>query len=62
VGRGLFGLAIGPKLIVGAAIPHFLFAVFLWALCLWVFPKPSSLVPLQRPLPVNGASLLRRQT
>ena len=33
VGWGFFGLAVGPKLIVGAAVPHLLFALFLWALC-----------------------------
>jgi hypothetical protein len=41
VGWGLFGLAVSPKLIVGAAIPHLLFAVFLWGLCRWAFPKCS---------------------
>lgn len=30
VGWGFFGLAINPKLIVGAAIPHLLFAILLW--------------------------------
>jgi hypothetical protein len=38
VGWGFFGLAVSPKLIVGAAIPHLLFAVFLWGLCRWAFP------------------------
>jgi hypothetical protein len=37
VGWGFFGLAVGPKLIVGAAIPHLLFAVLLWGLCRWAF-------------------------
>lgn len=37
VGWGFFGLAISPKLIIGAAIPHLLFAVFLWALCRLAF-------------------------
>jgi hypothetical protein len=37
VGWGFLGLAINPKLIVGAAIPHLLFAVFLWGLCRWAF-------------------------
>jgi hypothetical protein len=37
VGWGLFGLGVGPKLIVGAAIPHLLFALFLWGLCRWAF-------------------------
>jgi hypothetical protein len=37
VGWGLFGLAISPKLIVGSAIPHLLFAIFLWGLCRWAF-------------------------
>jgi hypothetical protein len=39
VGWGLFGLAVGPKLIVGAAIPHLLFAVLLWAGCRVVFGR-----------------------
>lgn len=33
VGWGFFGLAVGPQLIVGAFIPHVLFAVILWGLC-----------------------------
>jgi hypothetical protein len=37
VGWGYFGLAVGPKLIIGAAIPHLLFALFLWALSRWAF-------------------------
>ena len=41
VGWGLFGLAV-PKLIVGAAVPHFLFAVFLWALCRLAFGAPHA--------------------
>ncbi len=41
VGWGLLGLAISPKLIVGSAVPHVLFALFLWALCRLAF-KPAS--------------------
>ena len=43
VGWGFFGLAVSPKLIVGAAIPHLLFAAFLWGLCRWAFAnaKPA---------------------
>lgn len=37
VGWGFLGLAVSPKLIVAAAIPHLLFAVFLWGLCRWAF-------------------------
>ncbi len=37
VGWGFFGLAIGPKLIIGALMPHLLFAVVLWGLCRVVF-------------------------
>lgn len=33
VGWGFLGLAVSPKLIVGAAVPHLLFAIFLWGLC-----------------------------
>jgi hypothetical protein len=39
VGWGFLGLAISPKLIVGAAVPHLLFAVFLWGLCRWAFAE-----------------------
>lgn len=37
VGWGFLGLAVTPKLIVGSAIPHLLFAIFLWGLCRWTF-------------------------
>jgi hypothetical protein len=44
VGWGFFGLAVSPKLIVGAAIPHLLFAVFLWGGCRLAFGvSPSAL-------------------
>ena len=42
VGWGIFGLNIGPKLIIASLIPHFLFAVILWGLCRWVFPTHST--------------------
>jgi hypothetical protein len=42
VGWGFFGLAVSPKMIVGAAIPHLLFAVFLWSLCRWAFGPPAA--------------------
>ncbi len=32
VGWGFLGLAIGPKLMVGALVSHLLFALFLWGL------------------------------
>lgn len=37
VGWGFLGLAVSPKLIVGAAMPHLLFAIFLWGSCRWAF-------------------------
>ncbi len=37
VGWGFLGLAVSPKLIVAALIPHILFAVFLWGLCRVIF-------------------------
>jgi len=37
VGWGFFGLGVGPKMIVGAAAPHLLFALLLWGLCRWAF-------------------------
>ena len=37
VGWGFLGLAVTPKIIVGAAVPHLLFAIVLWALCRWLF-------------------------
>lgn len=33
VGWGFFGLSVSPKLIIGSAVPHLLFAIFLWGLC-----------------------------
>jgi hypothetical protein len=39
VGWGFFGLAISPKLIVGSAVPHLLFAVLLWGFCRWAFKE-----------------------
>lgn len=39
VGWGFFGLSVSPKLIVASAIPHLLFAVFLWGLCLLAFGR-----------------------
>ncbi|MFQ5756355.1 MAG: hypothetical protein ACE5H7_09720 [Acidiferrobacterales bacterium] len=33
LGWGFLGLAVSPKLIPAAFVPHFLFAVFLWGLC-----------------------------
>jgi hypothetical protein len=39
VGWGLFGLAVGPKMIIGAAIPHLLFVLCLWGLCRWAFRR-----------------------
>lgn len=42
VGWGAFGLAVGRMLIVGSAVPHLLFAVFLWGLCRLAF---SSALP-----------------
>lgn len=37
VGWGFFGLAVTPKLIVASAVPHLLFAIFLWGLCKLAF-------------------------
>jgi len=37
VGWGFFGLAVTPKLIVASAVPHLLFAIFLWGLCRLAF-------------------------
>lgn len=42
VGWGFFGLAVSPRLIVAAAVPHLLFAVFLWALCRLAFGQRRS--------------------
>jgi hypothetical protein len=41
VGWGFLGLAVSPRLIVGAAVPHLLFAILLWALCRWAFAAPN---------------------
>ncbi len=39
VGWGVLGLAVTPKLIVASAVPHILFAVFLWGLARWAFAR-----------------------
>lgn len=41
VGWGLFGLAVGPQLIVGAFVPHLLFGLGLWGLARLLFPASS---------------------
>ena len=44
-GWGFLGLAVSPKLILAALVPHALFAVFLWALCRLAFgtrPAPNA--------------------
>ena len=38
VGWGLFGIAIGPQLILGSLMPHLLFGLFLWGLARLIFP------------------------
>jgi len=38
-GWGFLGLAVGPQMIVGALVPHLLFAVILWALVRWAFGR-----------------------
>jgi len=45
VGWGLFGLGVGPKLIVGAFVPHLLFGVFLWGLTRAMFPVSPDQTP-----------------
>lgn len=42
VGWGFLGLAVGPKLIVGALVPHVLFAIVLWASCRIAFGAPAA--------------------
>jgi len=43
VGWGFLGLAVTPKLIVASAVPHLLFAFFLWGLCRLAFlPSPAA--------------------
>jgi len=39
LGWGFLGLAIGPKLIVAAILPHLLFAIALWVLCKLAFRR-----------------------
>jgi hypothetical protein len=41
VGWGFFGFAVTPKLIVASAVPHVLFAVFLWGLCRLGFARKA---------------------
>jgi len=42
VGWGFLGLAVTPKLIIGGAVPHLLFALFLWGLCRWAYGPPAA--------------------
>lgn len=49
VGWGLLGLGVSPRLIPGAAVPHALFAIFLWALGRVLFARG-------RQCPGGGAS------
>ena len=37
VGWGLLGLSVTPKLIGASAVPHLLFAIFLWGFCKLAF-------------------------
>ncbi|HYX64129.1 MAG TPA: hypothetical protein VE935_07930 [Burkholderiales bacterium] len=37
IGWGFIGLAVGPKVIIGAFVTHALFAALLWSLCHWAF-------------------------
>lgn len=37
IGWGFLGLAVSPKLIIGALVSHMLFALVLWTLVHWVF-------------------------
>lgn len=37
VGWGFFGLAVTPKMMAASAVPHLLFAIFLWSLCRTAF-------------------------
>lgn len=42
VGWGFLGLAVTPRLIVASAVPHLLFAIFLWGLSRLSFgPRPE---------------------
>jgi len=42
VGWGFLGLAVTPKLIAASAVPHILFALFLWGLCKLAFQPRSA--------------------
>lgn len=48
VGWGFLGLTISPKLVVGSALPHLLFAIFLWGLSRWAFPDAKSHSPASK--------------
>lgn len=37
VGWGFLGLGINPMLVIAAAVPHLLFALFLWCFSRWAF-------------------------
>ncbi len=42
VGWGFLGLAVSPRLIVAAFVPHVLFSMFLWGLCRIAFAPRRS--------------------
>ena len=42
IGWGLFGLAVGPMLMVAALIPHLLFAIVLWGLSRFTFVRSGA--------------------
>jgi hypothetical protein len=44
IGWGFLGLAVSPRLIVAAAVPHLLFAIFLWGGCRFAFVGMSGRV------------------
>ncbi|MDE2078934.1 MAG: hypothetical protein KGI73_00955 [Patescibacteria group bacterium] len=41
IGWGFFGLAIGPKLIVGSLVPHLVFVVLVWAFAKWLVSRSA---------------------
>lgn len=41
-GWGLFGVKVGPQIILGLFITHALFCTFLWGLCRVFFPQTGS--------------------
>ena len=48
VGWNLFGLEVGPQLIIASLVPHILFSLFIWGLARLTFSERSELSHAKR--------------